>query len=182
GTIHELVRSVGVGSLNKAPRAWGFDGRDIKAFDGTTLTLRDTKANNAQYPKHSNQKPGVGNPQVRLLGVFSLMTGSVIDYALEATRGKGTGEVTLLRSLLDCIKEGDIALGDALFCHFFLMHDLMEKKVDVLVPGHVQRRYDFTTGLILGENDHITEWEKPRRPKWMSKELYKQYPKTIQIR
>jgi hypothetical protein len=124
----------------------------------------------------------VGYPQIRLLAVFSLITGCVVDYALDATKGKGTGEVTLLRSILDCINEGDIAIGDAMFCNFFLMHDLMEKKVDVIVPGHIQRRYDFNEGTILGEKDHITQWDKPRRPKWMSKEAYKKYPKAIQIR
>ena len=181
-SIYELVKSVGCYSFKKIASNWRVYGRDVKVFDGTTLTLQDTKANNEQYPKHSNQNQAVGCPQVRLLAVFSLITGSVVDYALEATKGKGTGEVTLLRSILECINEGDITIGDALFCNFFLTHDLMEKKVDVIFPGHVQRCYDFNEGTILGEKDHITCWKKPRRPKWMSKEAYKKYPKEIQIR
>jgi IS4 transposase len=180
--IHELVKSVGHSSLKKIPLGWNVYGRDVKLFDGTTLTLQDTKANNKQYPKHSNKNLEVGYPQVRLLAVFSLITGSVVDYALDATKGKGTGEITLLRSILDCINEGDIAIGDALFCNFFLMHDLLKKKVDVIVPGHIQRHYDFNEGTILGEKDHITQWKKPRKPTWMSKEAYKKYPKEIQIR
>jgi len=182
GTIHELVKSLGRSSLKKAPVSWKVHGRDVKVFDGTILTLEDTQANQTQYPKHRNKNLHVGYPQLRLLAVFSLITGSIVDYALEATKGKGTGEVTLLRSILDCVMEGDIALGDALFCNFFLFHELMEKKVDVLVPGLIQRRYDFNEGTILGDNDHITQWKKPRRPKWMSKEAYKKYPKAIQIR
>lgn len=181
-TIYELVKSVGCSSFKKTLSCWNVDGRDVKVFDGTTLTLQDTKANNEQYPKHSNQSLAVGCPQIRLLAVVSLITGSVVDYALEATKGKGTGEVTLLRSILECINEGDIAIGDALFCNFFLTHDLMEKKVDVIFPGHIQRCYDFNEGAILGEKDHITQWKKPRRPKWMSQEAYKEYPKEIQIR
>jgi IS4 transposase len=181
-TIHKLVNSIGNSTINKAPSSWRIHGRDIKAFDGTILTLEDTKANNERYPKHSNKNLAVGYPQMRLLAVFSLITGGVVDYALEATKGKGTGEVTLLRSILECFNERDIAIGDALFCNFFLTHDLMEKKVDVIVPGHIQRHYDFNTGTILGENDHITQWKKPRRPEWMSKEAYKKYPAKIQIR
>jgi hypothetical protein len=103
--IHELVKSVGHSSLKKVPRDWKVYGRDVKVFDGTTLTLEDTKANNEQYPKHSNKSLEVGHPQIRLLGVFSLITGSVVDYALDATKGKGTGEITLLHSILDCINE-----------------------------------------------------------------------------
>lgn len=181
-SIYGLVKSTS-SFLSRAvpPRCTAY-GRPVKVFDGTTLTLRDTKANNEQYPKHSNKKSDVGLPQVRLLTVFSLMTGSVVDYALEATKGKGTGEINLLRSRLDCFDEGDIALGDMLFCNFFLVHDLMKQKVDVLVPGHVQRCYAFHEGTVLGDKDHITQWRKPRRPQWMSKETYSQYPKTILIR
>lgn len=181
-TCYRLVKSISQHSLKKAQLDWCFHGREVKVFDGTTLTLSDTPANNAQYPKHSNKKKDIGYPQVRLLAVFSLTTGSVIDYASEATKGKGTGEVTLLRSILDCIKERDIGIGDALYCNYFLTHDLISRKADFIVPGHAQRCYDFNKGTILGKQDHIIEWEKPRRPQWMSKEVYKTYPKTIQIR
>lgn len=58
----------------------------------------------------------------------------------------------------------------------------MKNKVDVIFPGHIQRCYDFNQGTILGEKDHITQWNKPRRPKWMSKDAYKEYPNKIQIR
>lgn len=180
--IYELVKSVHHTLLKKVPSDWNVFGRDVKAFDGTILTLRDTKANNERYPKHSNKNRAVGCPQLRLLAVLSLITGSVVDYASDATKGKGTGEITLLRSILDCINEGDIAIGDALFSNFFLIHDLMSKKVDVIVPGHVQRCYDFNEGIILGEKDHITVWKKPRRPAGMSEEAYKKYPNKIQIR
>lgn len=181
-TVYELVKSVGDSSLKKIPSSWNPHGRDVKVFDGTTLTLEDTKSNNEVYPKHSNQRVGIGNPQLRLLLVISLITGSVLDYALDATKGKGTGEITLLRSILGCFNKEDIAIGDALFCNFFLTHDLRQKKVDVIFPGHVQRCYNFNEGTILGEADHITVWKKPRRPEWMSKDAYKQYPKEIQIR
>ena len=181
-SIYGLVKSMGDSLSRKVPPRGTAYGRQVKVFDGTTLRLRDTKANNEHYPKHSNKKLEVGSPAVRLLTVFSLMTGSVVDYALEATKGKGTGEISLLRSRLDCFEEGDIALGDALFCNFFLVHDLMKKKVDVLVPGHAQRLYAFNEGTVLGEKDHITQWTKPRRPQWMSKEAYSQYSKTISIR
>lgn len=181
-TAYTLAKSVGSSALKKVLTQWNDFGREVKVFDGTTLTLKDTKANNAQYPKHSNKKRDVGCPQIRLLAVFSLSTGSVLDYALEATKGQGTGEVTLLRSKLECIKEDDIVIGDALFCNFFLVHDLMKKNVDIVVPGHVQRHYDFNEGRILGVKDHIVPWKRPRRPAWMSKEVYKSYPKTIDIR
>ncbi len=37
-------------------------GRRVKAYDGTTVLMRDTPANQAFYPQHSNQKVGCGFP------------------------------------------------------------------------------------------------------------------------
>jgi hypothetical protein len=181
-TIYELVKSSGTSSKIKQAESWKVYGRDLKAIDGTTITLPDTPKNNETYPKHSNKKESVGFPQIRLLGVLSLITGAVIDYALDANKGKGTGEISLLRRILDSINEQDIVVADRLYCNFFLIHDLKNKKVDVIVPGHAQRRSDFRKGKRLGKKDHIIAWKKPKRPEWMSQEVYKSYPNKMQIR
>jgi Transposase DDE domain len=181
-SIYELVKSSGTSSKIKRVESWQVYGRDLKAIDGTTITLPDTKKNNETYPKHSNKKEGVGFPQIRLVGILSLITGTVIDYALDANKGKGTGEISLLRRILDSINEQDIVVADSLYCNFFLIHDLRNKNVDVIVPGHIQRCSDFRKGKHLGKKDHITEWKKPKRPEWMSQAAYKKYPNAIQIR
>jgi len=117
--IYSLVKSVGLSSVEKALSCWKPYGREIKVFDGTTITLQDSKANNIAYPKHSNANRNVGLPQLRLVAVLSLTTGGVVDYAMGAVKGKGTGEISLLRSILNCINEMDIVIGDRLFCNFF---------------------------------------------------------------
>ncbi len=81
----------------------------------------------------------------------------MIDYALDANKGKGTGEISLLRRILDSINEQDIVVADRLYCNFFLIHDLKNKNVDVIVPGHIQRCSDFRKGKHLGKKDHITD-------------------------
>ena len=63
-----------------------------------------------------------------------------------------------------------------------MIHDLKNKNVDVIVPGHIQRHSDFRKGKRLGKKDHITVWKKPKRPEWMSQEAYKKYPNEIPIR
>jgi hypothetical protein len=181
-SIYELVKSSSTSSKIKQVESWQVYGRDLKAIDGTTITLPDTKKNNEAYPKHSNKKEGIGFPQIRLVGVLSLITGKVIDYALDANKGKGTGEISLLRRILNSINEQDIVVADRLYCNFFLIHDLKNKNVDVIVPGHAQRRSDFRKGKRLGKKDHITVWKKPKRPEWMSQEAYKNYPNEMQIR
>ncbi|CAM4496302.1 MAG: hypothetical protein LEGION0403_FIIPPAGN_02903 [Legionella sp.] len=117
-TLYELFKLSGDFSLKKQRESHSF-GRELKAFDGTIITLPDTQANNSVYPKHSNKTDSVGFPQIRLVAVLSLSTGGVIDYALDANKGKGTGEISLLRSILDSIHDNDIVVGDRLYCNFF---------------------------------------------------------------
>jgi hypothetical protein len=181
-TIYQMIQSVSRAASATTPIHWKPYGRDLKVADGTTITLPDTKANNEAYPKHSNKKEGVGFPMIRLLVLMSLITGCVIDYAFDACKGKGTGEISLLWRIIDGINAQDIFLADRLFCHFFLFHDLQKKQADTIVPGHTQRRYDFRHGQRLGTKDHIIWWQKPRRPDWMSKTDYDQYPDAIQVR
>ena len=118
-SIYELVKSSGILSKIKQVESWKVYGRDLKAIDGTIITLPDTNKNNETYPKHSNKKEAVGFPQIRLVGVLSLITGTVIDYALDANKGKCTGEISLLRRILDSIIEQDIVVADRLYCNFF---------------------------------------------------------------
>lgn len=181
-TIAYLVSAVGKESLKTGLVSWKPYGREIKLCDGTTVEMPDTKANKKVFPKHNNKKKNVGFPLARIVAVMSLTTGSIIDYAIAACKGKGTGEVSLLRKVLGCIEENDILLCDRLYCNFFLICDLLNKNADILVPGHNQRCYDFRKGVRLDKKDHIVPWIKPRRPEWMSPEEYAQYPKQIQIR
>lgn len=144
--------------------------------------MPDTKANQKAFPQHSNQKKGAGFPLARIMVVMSLTVGTVIDYAVGAYKGKGTGESSLLRSIFDCIEAGDIALGDRYFPNFFVMADLKKIGADGIFRGQGQRHYDFRTGERLGKNDHIVNWRKPQKPEWMSQKEYDAYPDEMRIR
>ena len=84
-----------------------------------SLGLPDTKANKKVFPKHNNKKKNIGFPLARIVAIMSLTTGSVIDYAMDACKGKGTGEISLLRRIFGCIEENDILICDRLYCNFF---------------------------------------------------------------
>jgi hypothetical protein len=45
----------------KAPPHWLWKGRHIKVIDGTTVSMPDTRANQAEFPQW-NQKKGIGFP------------------------------------------------------------------------------------------------------------------------
>ena len=56
-------------------------------FDGTTVTMPDTPANQAAYPQVYNQGPGVGFPIARLGALISLACGSVVSLWFVAPQG-----------------------------------------------------------------------------------------------
>jgi hypothetical protein len=181
-TVHELVKEIGNAPIKNAPSKWKPFGRDLKVFDGSTGKMADTKANQKVFPQHKNQKKGAGFPIARFVVVMSLTVGTVIDYAIGAYKGKNTGESSLLRNILTCIKKDDIALGDRYFPNFFLMADLNKIGADGIFRGQGQRHYDFRSGERLGKNDHIVFWEKPYKPTWMTQKEYDSYPDKIQVR
>lgn len=118
-TVYDLVKETGRMASEKSLTKWKPYGRELKVFDGSTAKMADTKANQAEYPQVKNQKKGIGFPIVRFVVVMSLTVGAVLNYAAGAYRGKGTGELSLLRSIFDCIKKNDIVLGDRYFPNFF---------------------------------------------------------------
>lgn len=59
---------------------------------------------------------------------------------------------------------------------------LMQAGVGVCFRKHQKRHTDFRRGRRLGKNDHIVAWHRPRRPPWMSKEVYDSMPKSIELR
>lgn len=181
-TIKALVKEVGVSTTKTTPLEWRVYGRELKALDGTTIKMQDTQANQKVFPQHGNQKKGAGFPIAKLVVVMSLTLGTVIDYGMGAHKGKGTGEISLFREIMDCIKAKDIVLGDRYYPNFFLMADLKKIGADGIFRGQSQRNYDFRTGQRLGKRDHIVNWEKPQKPGWMEQKKYDAYPDNISIR
>jgi hypothetical protein len=180
--ISELVKETGKSSEKKASIGWKVFGRSLKGVDGSSIIMPDTKENQEIFPQQKGQKKGIGFPIARIVVVMSLTVGTVLDYAIGAFKGKGSGESSLLRSIFDCIKEDDILLGDRYYPSFFLIADVVTKGADGIFRGQGQRCYDFRKGKFLGKSDHVVEWNKPKRPEWMTQEAFDSYPNKISVR
>ena len=100
--------STHTGAYSHAPQSWYWRDRPVRLVDGTSVTMPDTPANRAQYPQSSNQKPGVGFPLCRLVGLICLGSGAVLDAAMGSSRGKNSDENALLRPMLDTLQRGDV--------------------------------------------------------------------------
>lgn len=144
--ISSLARETGKRLTMQAPPGWLWRVRPVRLVDGTTMLMPDSEDNPAHYPQHGMQIPGVGFPLARLVGVMSLSTGAVIDAAMGAYKGKGTGEYGLFRRLRGAFDEGDIMLADRYYCSYFLIADLQARGVDVLFEQRGARSTDFRRG------------------------------------
>jgi len=180
--VSELVKEVGKSAIKNAPIGWKAFGRPLKGVDGSSVIMPDTKENQEIFPQQKCQKKGLGFPIARLIVVMSLTVGTILDYAVGAFQGKGTGESTLLRGIFDCIEQDDILLGDRYYPSYFLIADILRKGADGIFRGQAQRFYDFRKGEVLGKKDHIVEWNKSKKPDWMEDEEYNSYPKKIRVR
>jgi len=141
----------------------------------------DTVDNQAVYPQPGSQQPGLGFPLCRLVGIICLASGAVLDAATEPCRGKGSDEQSLLRSMLDTLKAGDILLGDVFFATYFLMCALQAKGADGVFEQQGSRRH--STDFCRGQQDHLIELHKPKvKPSWMSQADYDRAPNTLKVR
>ena len=165
-----------------APSAWRWQGRPVKLFDGTTVSMPDTPSNQQAYPQSREQKPGLGFPIARIGALISLSSGAILGYQVAACEGKGTGEQSLLANLLVHLDDGDVLLADALLATWWIIEGAISRGADVVMPQHGVRITDFTRGRRLGKNDHVVQWPRPPKPKKMSAEEYARYPEFITMR
>jgi hypothetical protein len=180
--LHALVRDTGKQMEDESPATWLWHGRKVRVVDGSTITMPDTPENQAAYPQQKNQKPGCGFPIARILVIFSLSVGAVLEAAIGKYQGKQTGENSLFRALYDALDEGDIILADRYFSGWSDIALPLARGIDIVVRKHQLRATDFRTGERLGKDDHLVFWTRPQRPKWMSVEQYAAMPDALTLR
>ncbi len=178
----QLMRDTGRLAQHELPTDWLWQGRRVLDVDGSTLTMADTRANQAAYPQQASQAPGCGFPLARIVVVFSLAVGTVLEAALGRYQGKQTGENSLFRTLHDLLEPGDVVLADRSFSGWFDVALLQSRHVDVVVRKHQLRATDFRRGQRLGRDDHLVRWRKPPRPPWMSPPQYAALPEELILR
>ena len=177
-----MAKEIGRNVHDSADNAWHWRGREVFLADGTGLSMPDTPENQLAFPQTKNQAEGVGFPLMRAVALISLSTGTVVDFAFGKHAGKGTGEGTLLRSMLDTLNHGEILVADRYYPSYFTLNALRNRGVDMVSISHAGRKVDFSEGIILGKNDHIVSWHKPVRRRGMDRAVYAMIPKTISVR
>jgi hypothetical protein len=180
--LARLTRDTGQQLTAKHRRRWHWHGHAVKVLDGSTITAPDTHANQKAYPQHG-QKAGLGFPLIRIVVLFSLAVGTVLDAAYGPYRGKQTAETALWRALRHNLEPDDILLADRYHGSFWEVAAALERGSHVVLRVHQRRRVDFRRGRRLGRDDHLVTWTKyPICPEWMDRATYEALPETLTLR
>jgi len=157
----------------------------VRVVDGTGFSMADTKANLKIYHKHKafNKYKGEvkesGFPIGRILAVFCLKTGALIDLKIDSWKGKGCGETSLIRKIWDCFSKGETLLADALYCNYNTISEALSAEVKIIVeyPKKMIKRID------TNKSDQIITLQRPRfNCKIKSHENLDQLPKEFKLR
>ena len=159
---------------------WKWNGRSVFIVDGSSVSMPDTPENQAVYPQPPNQKPELGFPLARITVLLSLATGACHDLAIAAYKGKGTGETNLFRRMYDTLKSGDVVLGDALFDDYFIACELCNRGIDIVARAQYERTGSWA--VESRPDGDILVWQRPNKPRGMTGEQYRSYPKHLLMR
>lgn len=166
--LEEAVKSSGQVLHEQASKDWLWNGYRVMLVDGTTLLMPDTESNQKTYPQQSAQKPGLGFPIVRLVGLLSLATGSCVDYAIGPYQGKGTGETSLFSYLIQSLGKQDLLLADRYYTSYANIVLLTRRGTALVFRQQSTVKSDFCRGQHLGAKDHIISIKKPKiKTVWM---------------
>ncbi len=178
----KVARQTGCAIEDHADSQWLWKQRRVFAYDGSTVSMPDTRENQAAYPQLYNQRPGVGFPIARIAAFFSLASGAITDLAICRYAGKGQSELGMLRTLWDILLPGDVMLADRLMCTFSDMAMLKQRDIDSVCRFTSHRKADFRRGKQLDKGDHVVKWSKPAKPRTLDRETYNSLPEFLMIR
>jgi hypothetical protein len=177
----EVARRTGRALDSAVEQRWLWKRRRVYVYDGSSVSMPDTAANQSEYPQPVVQKPGLGFPLARIAAVFSLACGAVLDLGICRYAGKGQSELGMLRTLWDLFMPGDVLLTDRLMCSWTEMVMLKARGVES-VTRLSKRKADFRRGQRLGKGDHLVKWLKPRKPRSIDRETYDALPEFLLVR
>jgi hypothetical protein len=180
--LRDRTRQTGRAPMERAEKQWRWKGRQVKVVGGSGLPMPDTPENQKEYPQSPQIAAGVGFPLRRLVVVFGLAVGTALEAALGKFRGKGTGELSLFRSIDDSIEPGDVLLGDRLYADFWDVARAQARGADVVLRMPAGRAPVWCRGRGHSTANRRVWWHKPQRPSWMSEEASATYPEWLRLR
>jgi hypothetical protein len=159
--LEKVFQTTAKSAEQKAPPAEGLQGRRTHVLDGSSVRLADTPTNRKNYPPPKNVAAGCGFPVLKIVVLFSLLSGALLA---RATGNQYTHEVRICEALRPFFVKGDIMIADRAYALFSVLAWLQNLGLDVIarVPTRL-RRVDFRKAkkrYRTGEG--LFAWQKPK--------------------
>ncbi|SDH05868.1 Transposase DDE domain-containing protein [Nonomuraea jiangxiensis] len=132
--LFELLRGPSAGTATPGTH---WHGLLVCAIDGTVMSVADSPANLAVYPKQRGNHGGAGYPALRLLTLLACGTRTLLDAVFAPA---STGETTLAPRLLERLHRDMIVLLDRNFAVCALIQAIAATGAHVLVRVKNGRR------------------------------------------
>jgi hypothetical protein len=176
-SIHASVTQK-ICSAYQASRLWL--GRVVKVVDGSGISMPDTPSLQNLYPQPKGAKKGCSFPVMRVVALFCLGTGVLIEMAKGSLH---VGERALFRSLWGLLDPGDVVLADRGFCGYAEFFFLRQRGVDCVMRAHPRRTVGKTRQKRLGRGDWLVLWHKSKpAPTWLDKAAWRALPDNLILR
>ncbi|MEG4347194.1 IS4 family transposase [Microcoleus sp. A003_D6] len=158
--VEQLVPFVAEELEKQVPTEQQWCGRRVRVLDGTTVLMSDTAENQAEYPQHSNQKPGCGFPIAKMVVLFSLVTGAVVSAGIASL---ASSEIVMSRLIYANLAPDDVILADQAYGNYVDLVLVKERGADAVFRKNHLSKTDFRRGKKLGIGDRKVVWNKPQQ-------------------
>ena len=156
-------------------------GHRVLLIDGSSFSMPDVAALQADFGQPGNQAKGCGFPVAHILALFHAGTGLLLEVTAAPLRSHDMAGVG---GILPLLKPGDVLVADRGFCSFAHLGLLICKDVHAVFRLHQKQIVDFTPGRAharpgqkrapkgmprsrwiraLGLSDQVVEYFKPAR-------------------
>ena len=159
-------------------------GLQLKAIDGSSMQLMDTKENQDSYPQPNQQKEGCGFPVMGVCGVVNLSHGG---WERLSTSVHTQHDLSATYEVLDHFGENDLCLADRAYNSYEFMCLLKARGCESLMRLHQARKrsLDWKKGNKIGQNDRLYTWKKPPlqpQGSQLTEEEWQQLPSSVEVR
>ncbi len=119
-------------------------------------------------------------PILRLVALFFLATGMIGGWV---TGTWVQHELLLFQQLWDCLRPGQLLLGDRGFGSWGLLTQYQARCIHAVFHLRGARRRDFRRGRSLGRDQRLVHWNKPpSRPRTISAAEWATLPACLELR
>jgi len=190
GAIPKARRRVGEAPLRalfeSTGRHWGHQvaaeshwrGLSIYAIDGSHLSVPDTPENREAFSGPKKKGARTGYPKLRLVTLMSTRGHIVVDAAVGAYLGKGTGEMTLSKPLFEQLPDNSLLTMDRGFLEYHRLWRLQSSGEERHWLIRVRKLQKYEVTETLGNGDYLaTVTVHP-----LTREKHPKLPEELKVR